>query len=214
MAYNQIQTSGSNTDFRPAIFNENSSLVCRKSDGDSNNISCLAKKQIEKGESDKHVKFDSVHQEIAYSSEFQICTDFQFIDMRSVHETIIPMDDLSEKARNFLGNYNYERFCSFKDEIKDGWDFGVGKALSGLSIAIFDLFMSMINRIDADPSIFMTSSGNLQFVYEDADDNTIDIEFYNDKIEYYIEKTDEESEIRNLTKRKISEFIQKLDCIS
>ncbi len=88
-----------------------------------------------------------------------------------------------------------ERFNEFKTHYKDGWDFGKGKALSPFSTRSLIMFFDRVGSFNNEPSLFLTRNGNLQIVWEDKHNNTVELEFFRDKIDYYIESENLEGKV-------------------
>jgi hypothetical protein len=110
-------------------------------------------------------------------------------------EVIKYTDDLSDKSKNILGENGVSRFYDFL-LYDEGWDFGRGEPLSKYSIAILDIFLNLFEDLrKREPSLFLTRSGNLQLSWEDDLEQIIEVEFFPNKIEYYIESNDEEGEM-------------------
>lgn len=105
------------------------------------------------------------------------------------------VDELNEDTVKVIGENGLQRFEQFK-KYSEGWDFGIGKPLSSHSVASFKLFCKHLSEpIPDEPSLFLTREGNLQLGWEDKEGNKIEIEFFPDKIEYYIEALDDEGEV-------------------
>lgn len=107
---------------------------------------------------------------------------------------IVSTGRLSKKAENILGLDGVKRFEDFK-KYHEGWDHGAGKSLSLKSVAVLDYFINQYSYFHSSPSIFFTREGNLQLGWEDSQGRAIEIEFYPDRIEYYLEGKGIESEI-------------------
>jgi hypothetical protein len=119
------------------------------------------------------------------------------------------IDEISDKSIDVIGINGLNRFQEFKRYLK-GWDFGIGEPLSYQSVAIFDTFLNLSPFLfEKEPSIFLTRAGNLQLAWEDYDDRNIEVEFYPNKIEYFIEAKDVEGEIE-LNKENIIADLAKL----
>lgn len=106
-----------------------------------------------------------------------------------------PIDELSETAIQALGDYGYRRFQEFRDAYGEGWDFGRGKPLSHYAIALLDFFLAQFSNFATEPSLFLTTDGHLQLIWEDRDSHEIIIEFSYKGFMYYLEKSDEEGEV-------------------
>lgn len=115
-------------------------------------------------------------------------SDWLLIEAKSVDE---PDEDIVK----IIGENGIQRFEQFK-KYSEGWDFGIGKSLSSYSVGSFKLFCKRLSEpILDEPSLFLTREGNLQLGWEDKGGNKIEIEFFPNKIEYYIEALDDEGEV-------------------
>jgi len=132
---------------------------------------------------------------IAHKAEVYRIDDYKEPYWSDKFEVIKYIDDLSNKSKEILGENSVSRFYEFLSYDR-GWDFGKGEALSKHSIAILDIFLNCFQEIkEKEPSIFLTRAGNLQLSWEDKFDNPIEVEFFPNKLEYYIETNSEEGEI-------------------
>ncbi|OGP74106.1 MAG: hypothetical protein A2Y80_01900 [Deltaproteobacteria bacterium RBG_13_58_19] len=61
---------------------------------------------------------------------------------------------------------------------------------------------------EVEPSIFLTREGNLQLIWEDKDNKTIEIEFFPDRIEYYLESKEIEDTMV-INRESASEYLNK-----
>lgn len=105
-------------------------------------------------------------------------------------------DGIGEKAKRVIGNEGAKRIQEFKLYEK-GWDSGKGERLSSMSVAVAETFLNLYPKLsESQPSVFLTRSGNLQLGWEDQDDNPIEVEFFPNKVEYYIGCRDEEGEVQ------------------
>ena len=105
------------------------------------------------------------------------------------------IDEPNEDIVKIIGENGIQRFEQFK-KYSEGWDFGIGKPLSSYSVASFKLFCKHLSEpILDEPSLFLTREGNLQLGWEDKEGIKIEIEFFPNKIEYYIEALDDEGEV-------------------
>ena len=117
-----------------------------------------------------------------------------------------------EKAcRNFdsliIFNQFKLAFLSFSDENKDkilmflntkpGWNFGKGEILSRKAFAYFLMFFYDLNEeyniSNLEISTFMGENGSIEASFRNKQNQAFDIEFYENRIEYYIEATNEEN---------------------
>ncbi|MHB9074736.1 MAG: hypothetical protein ACYC6G_14565 [Desulfobaccales bacterium] len=132
----------------------------------------------------------------------EICRDYlksftkQYgVEWEFDEDKIKPIDSLSRKSIAIIGENGLHRFEEFK-QYEGGWNFGTGAPLSSQSIALLDTFINIhYGCFKTEPSIFLTRSGNLQLGWEDQNAQSIELEFFADRIEYYIESKDEEGEI-------------------
>ncbi len=103
--------------------------------------------------------------------------------------------NLSREAITIIGENGKQRFEEFKKYPK-GWYGGKGKKLSDWSVSNFERFINSLPELKKfHPSLFFTLEGNLQLGWENRNGQKIEIEFYPDKIEYFIESINEESSI-------------------
>lgn len=103
---------------------------------------------------------------------------------------------LSENSKRIIGDHGVQRFEEFK-RYQDGWDYGRGKVLSPRSVATFETFLRQIPELAAiEPSLFLTTEGNMQLGWEDGNGNIMEVDFLPDGIEYYIAATNEEGLVR------------------
>ena len=60
------------------------------------------------------------------------------------------------------------------------------------------------------PSLFLTLKGNLSLGWEDKNGQSIEVEFYPDKAEYFIESLNEESAVKLSNIFELTEKLRKL----
>lgn len=114
---------------------------------------------------------------------------------------------LSENSKRVIGENGVRRFEEFK-KYHDGWDYGRGRALSAYSVATLEEFLRQMPELAmAEPSLFLTYNGNLQLGWEDAEGNAVEVEFFPDRIEYYLESRDEEGSV---SKQALYHLIQRI----
>ncbi len=102
---------------------------------------------------------------------------------------------LSREATAIIGENGKRRFEEFRT-YPNGWYGGKGKKISKWSILNFERFVKEIPELKLfRPSLFLTLEGNLSLGWKDKNEQSIEIEFYPDKIEYFIETLDEEASI-------------------
>jgi len=123
-------------------------------------------------------------------------------------DTLQATNELTENVKELIGENGVDRYYEFREKYHDGWDNGRGKKLSTHSTAMLIYFVSNLKNITiSTPSIFLTHNGNLQLCWEDGRKGEIEIEFFHDRFEYYIEANSEEDVI---SKHNIENFISML----
>lgn len=117
---------------------------------------------------------------------------------------------LSKATITVIGENGKNRFNEFK-EYQNGWYGGKGKKISKSSVFTFEQFIKSLPELKrANPSIFLSLEGNLSLGWEDKNGLSIEVEFYPDKMEYFIESLDEESEVKLSNLFELTEKIRKL----
>ena len=102
---------------------------------------------------------------------------------------------LSENSKRVVSDNGLKRFEEFKS-YPDGWDYGRGSALSKRSVRLLNSFLKDLPELRAsEPSLFLTHQGNVQLGWEDVSRNVVELEFFPDRIEYYIELLNEEGSV-------------------
>lgn len=102
---------------------------------------------------------------------------------------------LSREAIAIIGENGRRRFEEFR-KYPNGWYGGKGKKISKWSVLNFERFVKEIPELKLfRPSLFLTLEGNLSLGWDDKSGEDIEVEFYPDKFEYFIEKLNEESTI-------------------
>jgi len=103
---------------------------------------------------------------------------------------------LSENSKRIIGEHGVQRFEEFK-RYHDGWDYGRGRALSPRSVAAFESFLRRVPELAAvEPSLFLTAEGNLQLGWEDEQGRVVEVDFLPNRIDYFIESSQEEGSSR------------------
>lgn len=103
---------------------------------------------------------------------------------------------LSESARQTIGDNGLNRLREFT-RYQPGWDLGEGKPLASRSVVLLSAFLSHLPELAPyRPSLFMTHEGNLELGFEDAEGRSISIEFYPDRVDYYLEGLGEEQTVK------------------
>lgn len=116
-------------------------------------------------------------------------------DLRKNLIITVPTSRLSERAKDLLGPNAVGRFESFL-RYQDGWDFGEGRSMSRSSVAVMESFLNRFKGFSGkSPSLFLTRSGNPQLAWEDEEGNTLELEFFADRIEFYLERDGEEGTV-------------------
>jgi hypothetical protein len=121
-------------------------------------------------------------------------------------------DMLSGYAVQIIGEHGLQRFLNFQ-RYQKGWDFGRGEPLSSCSTGALEYFLNLYSAFDDEPSLFLTDNGNLSLGWESRDGGAIELEFFPDKIEYYIEKANIEGSIL-INKLNIDWLISTLNSIN
>lgn len=117
---------------------------------------------------------------------------------------------LSREAIAIIGENGKRRFEEFR-KYPNGWYGGKGKKISRSSIFTFEQFVKSLPELKhARPSLFFTLEGNLSLGWEDKNGQSIEVEFYPDKAEYFIESLNEESEVKLSNIFELTEKLRKL----
>lgn len=117
---------------------------------------------------------------------------------------------LSREVIAIIGENAKNRFNEFKT-YPNGWYGGQGKKVSRSSVFTFEQFVKSLPELRrARPSLFLTLEGNLSLGWEDRNGQSIEVEFYPDKAEYFIENLNEESETKLSNIFELAEKIRKL----
>lgn len=113
------------------------------------------------------------------------------IDEPRIKENLV----LSPEAVLLVGENGKHRFDEFK-RFPKGWYGGRGREISKYSVAVFESFIKKIPELRLfRPSLFLTIEGNISLGLEDKNQKNIEIEFYPDKVEYFVESLHEEASI-------------------
>lgn len=100
---------------------------------------------------------------------------------------------LSWETLSIIGENGRLRFDEFKG-YPDGWYGGQGRKLLKGSVANFERFIKRVPELKrVRPSVFLTLDGNISLGWEDSAGKSFEVEFFPDKVEYFIEKLNEES---------------------
>lgn len=93
-----------------------------------------------------------------------------------------------------IGKHSAARLGLFS-KYEYGWDGAEGKPLLPGSISTFRDFLRKYTFAASNPSLFMSSRGNIQIAWEDTSGQEIEVEFFPNKIEYFIERLGEEESV-------------------
>lgn len=118
--------------------------------------------------------------------------------LSNVIENIAPTAEslLNASARQIMGENGLNRLREFT-RYEPGWDLGRGRPLALRSVVILNAFLNQLPELAAyRPSLFMTHEGNLELGSQDATGRSISIEFYPDKLDYYLEGLAEEQTVK------------------
>lgn len=122
-------------------------------------------------------------------------------------ENVPPVIQLSVTASRILGQSGTRRFQDFI-RYQPGWNLGEASPLSARSVTVTDSFLNHLPELaDYNPSVFLTPNGNLELAWEDRAGNAIEIEFWPDRVEYYLEALDED---RSMRLEVFPQFIEKV----
>lgn len=150
---------------------------------------------------------DRVTQILFESDEPMSAADIaeQFLETRSFNTPQVELNRprrprliagaLSNNSQRIIGENGVRRFEEFK-RYAEGWDYGRGRPLSAHSVATLEAFLRQVPELAAqEPSLFLTHDGNLQLGWEDAAGGAVELEFFPDRVEYYIESLQEEDSV-------------------
>lgn len=119
-------------------------------------------------------------------------SDWSAIDIKAILRV---NRELNQSAVRLVGKNGLDRFQLFRHFPK-GWDSGNGEPLSEQSIKTFEMYATQYSDpVKCQPSLFLTRMGHLQLGWEDKEGKRIELEFYSDKVEYFIEALDDEGEV-------------------
>jgi hypothetical protein len=104
----------------------------------------------------------------------------------------IPGGKFVDPLFKHLGQNGVDRVREFR-AYNDGWDSGKGAALNGKSEENLRSFLrSRSEEFPTQPSVFLTRAGNLRLSWEGKDGKGIELEFFPNGIEYFLESSEEE----------------------
>lgn len=112
-------------------------------------------------------------------------------ELLEVFKSIDANDDLDLRTKELLGADGLARYEMLRASKPSAGE----RPMSDLSVAVMSAFVASLSDLSFEPSLFLTSSGNLEFGWDDSAGNQISLEFFPDKIEYYIEKCDAEGAV-------------------
>lgn len=114
----------------------------------------------------------------------------ELVEARSKENLILSWEVLS-----VIGENGKNRFEAFK-RYPSGWYGGKGTEISKYSVANFERFVKRLPELKlVRPSVFLTLDGNIALGWEDFEGKSCEIEFFPDKVEYFIESLNEESSV-------------------
>ena len=123
------------------------------------------------------------------------------------------VDELGNTAKRVIGELGSARFTNFLN-YRDGWDGGTAKRLSYVSVAVFESFLARYSDFATEPSLFLTRNGNLKLGWEDASGSSIEVEFKPDSYSYFIEKNNEEGNIKYSSVQKLTQKLQSVENVT
>lgn len=104
----------------------------------------------------------------------------------------MPTDELSTKARAWLGDAGSKRFDAFREYVS-GWYFGGGSELDPGSVALLEKLAARLPSLASrEPSLFLGVDGELQLQWEDRSGGAIEVRLSPYRLSYYIEPTEAE----------------------
>jgi len=100
--------------------------------------------------------------------------------------------------------------------VKDGWNFGQGKDFQIGSLYTLESFLQAgFTFPPKEPSIFLSDAGNLNFVwFEKKRSIEFELEFFTDKIEFYIFYANTDYYERHYSLEHISDLIKLINDLS
>ena len=102
------------------------------------------------------------------------------------------MPHIPEEVLSLLAEDQQRRFHSFFD-LKPRWYVGgEGKPLSPVAVEQFLQFGRVVKSVLPRASLFMGLEGSIEVMWHEENRCICDIEFFDDRIEYWRELTDEE----------------------
>lgn len=121
------------------------------------------------------------------------------------------LSELSGASRGILGELGMRRFNDFWNQ-KEGWyPGGEGKQLSRSAVRYFNNFSAFLEAVPFPVNIFMGLEGSLEITWRNAEGKLFDVEFFDDRIEYYFEATTEEDCIKPaLVKTLVEKIMEQL----
>jgi len=112
-----------------------------------------------------------------------------------VHIVLASTDELGPTSRQILGDEGHKRFEEFK-QYTAGWDMGSGSVLSYRSVAVMETFLNRIRGYQLQaPNLFFTRAGNLQLGWKSRNGDPVEVEFFPDRMEFYLGPTSEEGAV-------------------
>ncbi|MDM0010134.1 hypothetical protein QTI51_37410 [Variovorax sp. J22G73] len=99
--------------------------------------------------------------------------------------------ELRPSTQQFITARGFDRLRQF-GRARSGWDQGTGRALSLVSVAEMDYFVSTLDEKPARVSVFMSHLGNVVLSWPIQDDQLVELEFREGSISFFFE--DEEDE--------------------
>ena len=159
---------------------------------------------------ESHELWSNVNSGLSITEEFARIRHVPEVTELKINEVFANTDNLSKEAIDVIGESGLQRFESFK-QYTEGWDDGHGSPLSYRSTAVMEYFLHKFSNFYTKPSLFLTRNGNLQLDWEDKHGQMIEVEFFPDKIEFYIEASDDEGQI---TLQDVNKLISMLQAIN
>ena len=148
---------------------------------------------------------------LSYGMSYHIAGACSFTNGSSYYVTSLPMPSAKENhaIANKLGRHGFQRIQQFR-EYEPGWDFGRGQPMSEIALRLLGQFLHTATfPADKKPSVFLTTSGNLELAWENPPGLRIQAEFAPDRIEYYREDTGAEESLGHGDVNRVASLLSK-----
>ena len=108
-----------------------------------------------------------------------------------------------------LGTAGRDRYCLFRDTFSAGWgEHGRGCELKPASAASFIRFLTAMPPPQyRPPTLFLTDDGHLELIWRDVAGYSVQIEFADSMVEFYLESTGQEGVWPADSSERLSELL-------